>query len=424
MTGAITLTGPIAYLSGEYPRATDTFIQREVAGLRALGVEVLTCSVRRTGSAHHVGPEQRAEYAATYQVQQQAKRPLALIGAHLALLARNPKAWLGTIGLAARTCPPGIKALLWQIFYVLEAGVLARYMQTRGVIHLHNHFANSSCSVAMLASRMSGIPFSFTLHGPAIFFEPHHWRIDAKIAEARFVACISHFCRAQAMLFADQADWSKLKIVHCGVEPERYLRNDAAPRGKRLLFIGRLDAIKGVPLLLNALAALRASHPEATLTIVGDGPHRRQLEDRTRALELEHAVTFTGYQGQDAVADLLSEADMLVLPSFAEGVPVVLMEGMAAGLPVIASQVAGVPELVEDGVAGYVIPAGDPATLADRIDRLLSDPALCARMGVAGRARVVESYDARTESAWLAHLFAGSLAGHLPAGLRNGESDR
>ena len=414
MTGATDLTGPIAYLSGEYPRATDTFIQREVAGLRALGVKVLTCSIRRTGSAHHVGPEQRAEFAATFQVQQQAKRPLALIGAHLALLVRNPKAWFGTIGLAARTCPPGIKALLWQIFYFLEAGVLARYMQTQGVVHLHNHFANSSCSVAMLASRMSGIPFSFTLHGPAIFFEPHYWRIGTKMAEARFVACISHFCRAQAMLFADQADWPKLKIVHCGIEPERYARNDEAPRGKRLLFVGRLDAIKGVPLLLEALAAVRTSHPEAVLTIVGDGPHRRQLENRTRALGLESAVTFTGYQAQDAVADLLSKSDVLVLPSFAEGVPVVLMEGMAAGLPVIASQVAGVPELVEDGVAGYVIPAGHPDALTEKIDRLLSDPDLCARMGAAGRARVVEDFDAGTEAAWLARLFAGSLAGRLP----------
>ena len=420
MTGATDLTGPIAYLSGEYPRATDTFIQREVAGLRALGVKVLTCSVRRTGSAHHVGPEQRAEFAATFQVQQQAKRPLALIGAHLALLAHNPKGWFGTIGLAARTCPPGIKALLWQIFYFLEAGVLARYLQTQGVIHLHNHFANSSCSVAMLASRMSGIPFSFTLHGPAIFFEPHYWRIGTKMAEARFVACISHFCRAQAMLFADQADWPKLKIVHCGVEPERYARNEEAPRGKRLLFVGRLDAIKGVPLLLEALAAVRTSHPEAVLTIVGDGPHRRQLEDQTRALGLEAAVTFTGYQAQDAVADLLSKSDMLVLPSFAEGVPVVLMEGMAAGLPVIASQVAGVPELVEDGVAGYAIPAGDTAALTDRIDRLLSDPALCARMGAAGRARVVAGYDARDEAAWLARLVSGSLADQLPSGLRTG----
>lgn len=401
---AETRQGPVAYLSGEYPRATDTFIQREVAQLRAQGLEVLTCSIRKTDSKHHVGPEQLAEFAATFQVQQQAKNPPHLLRAHLSVLRRAPGRWFGAAALAWRIAPPGIRAGLWQLFYFLQAAVLADHLRKRRVTHLHNHFANSSCSVAILASRMSGIPFSFTMHGPAIFYEPKHWRIDEKMAQAKFVSCISHFCRAQGMMFADQAHWPKLKIVHCGVDPDKYGQTPRTTFGKHIVFVGRLDAIKGVPLLLDAVAALRERHPDARVSIVGDGPHRAQLEQQTARLGLGEMVHFLGYRSQDAVADLLAQADMLVLPSFAEGVPVVLMEAMAARLPVIASQVAGVGELVEDGVSGHLIPAGDTQNLIARMDHLLSDPKACVRMGEAGRAKVVADFDIQKEAAWLKTL--------------------
>lgn len=410
---AETPKGPVAYLSGEYPRATDTFIQREVAQLRAQGLDVLTASIRKTDSKHHVGPEQRAEFAATFQVQQNARNPVHLLRAHLSVLRHAPGRWGAAALLARRIAPPGIRAALWQLFYFLQAAVLADHLRKKGVTHLHNHFANSSCSVAILASRMSGIPFSFTMHGPAIFYEPKHWRIDEKIAQARFVSCISHFCRAQGMMFADQNHWAKLKIVHCGVDPEKYGQTPHRTFGKHLVFVGRLDAIKGVPLLLDALSALRKDHPDARLSIVGDGPHREQLEQQAERLGLGDMVAFLGYRSQDAVADLLAEADMLVLPSFAEGVPVVLMEAMAARLPVIASQVAGVGELVEDGVSGHLIPAGDMQSLIARMDHLLSHPDVCAKMGEAGRAKVVRDFDIRKEAAWLKVLItAEDPAGH------------
>ena len=223
-------------------------------------------------------------------------------------------------------------------------------MRRSGVTHLHNHIAKSSCTVAMLASALSGIPYSFTLHGPDIFFAPEHWRLDEKIARARFVACISDFCRSQAMLWSDPAQWGKLKIVHCGVDPGRY--RDGEREGTRLIFIGRLAAVKGVPVLLEAFAAARAVRPDLTLTLVGDGPERAALEAEAARLGIAGAVRFAGYRSQDAVADLLASHDALVLPSFAEGVPVVLMEALAANLPVIATAVGGVGELVKDGETG------------------------------------------------------------------------
>lgn len=403
----------IAYLTGEYPRATDTFIQREVAGLRALGLEVETCSIRRTGAEHHTGPEQCAEAARTFHVLEATLSPRllrALLGAW-----RHPLRWFSALRLAWRTSPGGLRALAYQMIYLAEATVLAQHLRARGVTHIHNHIAKSSGTVAMLASQITGIPFSFTLHGPDIFYEPHRWRLDEKIARARFVACISHFSRAQAMVFSDPAHWDKLHIVHCGVDPARYER----PRretGAHLVFVGRLAAVKGVPVLFEALRGLIADHPDLRLTLVGDGPERAALE--ARAGDLRGRVDFLGYRSQAEVAGLLRDATALVLPSFAEGLPVVLMEALAARVPVVATRIAGVAELVEDGVSGRLVAPGDPAALRAALVEVLGDPGLRARMGEAGRARVVAEFDSAREAAWLAALLKGYARGAPPAGLR------
>jgi len=262
--------------------------------------------------------------------------------------------------------------------------------------------------------RLQGRPLAILLLG--IFFEPMHWRIDEKIARAAFVACISHFCRSQAMLFSDPAHWDRLKIVHCGIDPTKYGQNPDRSYGQRLLFVGRLDAVKGVPLLLDSVAALIGKYPKLELTVVGDGPARAALEEKAR--NLGTAVRFLGYQSQQEVAQILTETDMLILPSFAEGVPVVLMEAMAARLPVVTTQVGGVSELVENGVSGTVCPPGDLETLTASIAELLSDPALCAKMGEAGQAKVRDAFDSPSEAAWLQHLINSSLNSDLPDTLR------
>lgn len=406
--------GSVAYLTGEYPRPTDTFIQREVAALRAQGLDILTCTVRRPRIRSVVGATQQAEAANTFCVLEAARRPQRLVSAHLAALSRAPGRWFAALRLALRTSPPGVRALLYQLIYFAEAGVLARHLHRQGVVHLHNHFGDSSCTVAMLTSALSGIPYSFTEHGPALFFAAERWRLDEKIARAAWVVAISHFCRAQLMLFSDQAHWHKIRIVHCGVTPANYGTRPRGAFGQHVLFVGRLDAVKGVPLLLEAFAAARTHHPEARLTVVGDGPARAALEAQAAALGIAGATTFTGYKAQGEVAALLEEADMLVLPSFAEGLPVVLMEAMASRIPVIASGVAGVPELVEDGVSGFVVPAGDVETLTMRLERLLGEPGLCRRMGEAGRAKVEAEFDVEREAVWLHRLFAGTGHGMRP----------
>ncbi|WP_420398275.1 glycosyltransferase family 4 protein [Nioella sp.] len=392
----------IAYLTGEYPRATDTFIQREVAALRDEGLEVLTCSIRRTGDDHLVGEEQRQEAARTFHVLPAVANPLTMARAELAMLPRLGR-YIRALTLAWRTAPKGIKGRLYNLIYFTEAVVLAHHLRKNGVQHLHNHIAKSSCTVAMLASELSGIPYSFTLHGPDIFFAPEHWRLDEKIARARFVACISEFCRSQAMFFSAQDHWGKLKIIHCGVEPDRYA--PGARDGTRLMFVGRLAAVKGVPVLLEALAKAREVQPDLTLTLVGDGPDRVALETQAKAMNLVGAVTFAGYKSQSEVAELLASHDALVLPSFAEGVPVVLMEAMAARMPAIATAVGGVSELVEDGKTGCLVAPGDSDALCAAILSLMSDAEKRADMGDAGRAKIEAHFTARTEAARLAGLF-------------------
>ena len=395
----------LAYLTALYPAASHTFILREVSALRGLGFEVETCSMRRPAPAHLIGPEEEAALASTFYIIASCRNPLVMLRALWDGL-KSPRRLLATLALAWRTAPPGAEGLMKQGFYLAEALVLARHLRARGVDHLHNHFAEAGANVAMLTSALSGIPFSYTLHGPSDLYEPHKWQLREKMARAAFVACISHFARSQAMYFSDPVHWHKLRIVHCGVIPERYESPAPVPgNGMRLIFVGRLVPVKGLRVLMDAFARARGTRPGLNLTLVGDGDDRALLE--RHAAPMGDAVTFTGYLSQAAVAEALAEADAMVLPSFAEGVPVVLMEAMAAGKPVIATQVGGVGELVEDGVSGFLIPPGDADALVDRILRIADDPELRSRMGAAGQVRVRTEFDVRTEAARVGALFAG-----------------
>ena len=395
----------LAYLTALYPAVSHTFIQREIEGLRSLGFTVETCAARQPDAGQLTGPAERAARAETFYIIASARHPATLPRALLAALGR-PKSLLRMLALAWRTAAPGLRGGLKQMAYAAEALILSRHLRTRGIDHLHNHFAGPSGNVAMLTSALSGIPFSYTLHGPSDLYEPEKWQLREKTARAAFVACISHFARAQAMYFSDPGHWPKLRIVHCGVVPELYERPAPAPRpGTRLIFVGRLAAVKGLRVLIEAFAQARQTRPDLHLTLVGDGADRAMLE--RLAAPLGDAVHFAGYLSQDAVAAALTEADAFVLPSFAEGLPVVLMESLAAARPVIATQVAGVSELVEDGVNGFLVPPGDAETLADRIGRIADDPDLRARMGRAGRLKVRAAFDARQEAGRIGALFAG-----------------
>jgi glycosyltransferase involved in cell wall biosynthesis len=400
----------IGYLTGQYPRATDTWIQREIAGLRRLGDEVSTFAVRRPGDEHMVGDEQRAERDSTTYLYPRL-RSIRLIIAHLGLVLRSPARYVRTMRLAWTTRRPGLAGTAYQAVYFLEGGLLAASLLKRRIRHLHNHFGDSSCTVAMLASELSGVPFSFTLHGPGIFFEPYTWRLDAKLERAAFCATISWFCRSQAAIFARPDDLDRIHIVHCGVVPDALpsVRHDGP--GTQLLFVARLAELKGLSVLLAAVAALADDHAGLALTVIGDGPERRRFELLAAELGVADRVDFVGYRSQAEVADHLAATDVFVLPSYAEGVPVTLMEAMGAGVPVVATQVGGVSELVEDGTNGFVVRPGDVEQLTDRLHRLLIDPGLRADFGAAGRDKVGTEFASATEAARLQALIEAAQDG-------------
>lgn len=402
----------LAYLTSLYPAASHTFILREVTALRALGFDVDTCSIRRPEEKHVIGPEEEAASASTFYTIEAGKKPIALLGA-IASGLKRPRRFIEALALALRTTQPGLKGMLKQAAYFAESLVLARHLRARGTQHLHNHFADPSANVAMFTATLLNIPFSYTLHGPTELFEANKWHLSVKTARARFVTCISHFARSQAMYFSDSKHWHKLHIVHCGVIPERYEAtiSQATKTGTNLVFVGRLTAVKGLRVLLKAFTAAHAEQPDLTLTLVGDGDDRAYLEKH--AAPMGSAVRFLGYQSQQGVADALAAADALVLPSFAEGLPVVLMEALAAGKPVICTQVAGVSELVENGVSGFIVPPGDAETLAARIRDLARDPERSHQMGAQGREKVRAEFNIQIEAARIGTLFGGGVGGKL-----------
>ncbi|MDJ0730127.1 MAG: glycosyltransferase [Crocosphaera sp.] len=399
----------IAYLTGEYPRATDTFIQREVAILRKQGIEVDTFSIRRTGDEHIVGPEQKFERENTYYVL--PPNPWNLLISQLILLLRTPHLYLKGLMVAWQTKQPGIKGTLYQLFYFLEAGIVARQMKRRNIEHLHNHFANPSGNVTLIASMLGGFSCSFSLHGPAIFFEPKLWHLDRKIKEALFISCISYYCRSQAMVFAPMEYWDKMHVIHCGIEPDLFNKVSHQGQATQLLYVGRLAFVKGLPILLESLAQLQPNYPDLCLTVIGDGPEKEYLQQMVRELNLENQVKFVGYQSQESVRNYLQQTEIFVLSSFAEGLPVVLMEAMAAGVPVITTQIAGVSELVDNGINGYLVPPGNVAALTEKIEKLIVFPELRTQFSLKGRKKVAQEFNINDEVKRLSLVIRNSLKG-------------
>jgi len=398
-------------MTGEYLRLSPfVFIHREVEALRRQGFHVETFTIRGLADASEaVNDAQQAERNTTFVV---LPAPIGrLVRSHARLLADAPGRWWRALRLAWATRPPGGGALFRQLAYFAEAGIVADRMRERRLVHLHNHFASSSGTVAMLAAALGDFTFSISEHGPDIFFTPTWWRLDAKFSRALFVACISHFCRSQVLIWTPPDRWGRVHIVHCGVDPGEFTPRPHRTRGHRLLFTGRLAAVKGLPILLEAVARLAPEHPDIELLLAGDGPDRPALEQRAADLGITDRVRFLGYQSSDQVRALLQETDVFALPSFAEGVPVVLMEAMASGVPVVTTRIAGIPELVEDDVSGFVVPPGDVAALVAAIDALLRDPSLRSRLGAAGRATVEREFDIDAEGAWMGEILSSALAG-------------
>jgi colanic acid/amylovoran biosynthesis glycosyltransferase len=398
----------IAYYTTCYPRATDTFIQREVLGLRQRGIDVRTFAVRRSGADHDISSEVVDEKRNTFYALPIG--PLKVIAANLSTLMRAPRRYVAALALALSTRRPGLPGLALQLAYFQEAVVLAREMRRQGITHVHNHGGDNSGTVTLLVSALLGIGFSITIHGPYIFFDPTHWALREKVRKARFIACISHYALSQMMLFSDKSDWFRLRIIHCGVDITRFRYQDIRPQVRKLLYTGRLEVEKGLPVLFESVRLLLAQGYEFELTLVGNGCDRQALEQLGRDLGISASLVFAGYASQDGVRAHLERSDIFVLPSFAEGVPVSLMEAMACGVPVLATYVGGIAELVEPERTGLLVPPADSRRLSEGIARYIDDFDLRKRVSRLARARVETEFNLETEVGALADLFLANAS--------------
>jgi colanic acid/amylovoran biosynthesis glycosyltransferase len=339
------------------------------------------------------------------------KQPAARIAsAHLRTLLTQPGGYLRTLGLATRHRAPGLKGFALSLAYFAEAVVLARELRRRCITHLHNHFANSGATVGFLATRLLGMPWSFTMHGISETDYPAGLMLGRKIEAADFVACVSYFGRAQAMRLVEPDQWRKLHVVRCGL-PLAALPAHAQPSsGKRIISVGRLSAEKGQAGLLEAFAAVSRDHGGVELVLIGEGPERELLQSRAAALGIGNKVTFAGRCGEMETIEQIARSDILVLSSFMEGLPIVLMEAMAVGTPVIASRVAGIPELVEDGKTGLLFTPSDWDALAECIRRLLENDALRPKLARAGSAAVKREFDVERSARVMLALFQSESA--------------
>jgi colanic acid/amylovoran biosynthesis glycosyltransferase len=313
----------------------------------------------------------------------------------LPALSTRPAAYFGALSLALRHRIPGLKALLYSLFYFVEAVVLSRELMRREVTHLHNHFANPGANVGLIASKLLGIPWSVTLHGISEFDYPAGPLLPEKLTAASFVACVSHFGRAQAMRIVDPSLWNKMAIVRCGIETAMLPTRATEPRETlHVLCVGRLSPEKGHTGLLDAFARVLNAGIHAELRLLGDGPERARIEAKIAELGINGHVVMRGQQPDTEVMAELAHADVLVMASFMEGLPVVLMEALGAGVPVVAPRVAGIPELAVDGETALLFHPGDFDGLAQQLTALLSDAALRERLGSAGQRRVMAEFDA------------------------------
>ena len=394
----------IAYLINQYPKVSHSFIRTEILALEGLGHSVMRIAMRGW-DAELVDPVDASERERTRYALRGGAGPL--LGAALQIAVGRPGRFLAGLTAAWRLSRGGERSFAYHLIYLFEACLALRWVSRENIEHLHAHFGSNSAAVALLVRKLGGPPYSFTVHGPEEFDKPLQWKLREKVASAAAVIAITSFCRSQLYRWSDPADWHKIEIVHCAIDPRfGEIAATPPPDNRTLVCVGRLCEQKGQLLLVEAVAMLHRRGVPIDLVLAGDGEMRADIERAVAAAGLANHVRITGWIGADEVREQLEQARALVLPSFGEGLPVVIMEAMARGRPVLTTYIAGIPELVRDGVEGMLVPAGDVEALADAIERLLAmAPGELAAIGTAAQERVLARHSAATEAGKLARVF-------------------
>ena len=396
----------IAYLVNQYPKPSHTFIRREIQALERLGLEIFRISLR--GWDLSLADEQDV-------IERKKTRYVLKVGAAglltavLTILLTRPISLLKAAALASRLAFHSERPLLVHLVYVAEACQIVLWLRKARVDHVHAHFGTNSAEVAMLAHVLGGPTWSVTIHGPAEFDRKPLLNLPEKIKRSAFVVAISSYGRSQLFRCVSHQHWPKIHVVHCGLEREFYtsVENLAETTAtNRMICVGRLSDAKGQLLLIEAAKLVSDRGLKFEVVLAGDGELRPDIEAVISRYQLQDRIRLTGWISSSQVRDEILSSRGLVLPSFAEGLPVVIMEAMALQRPVIATYVAGVPELVTPGEHGWLIPAGDIDALANALQAALEAPQESLRkMGQAGQARVIRRHDIDIEAGKLQKLF-------------------
>lgn len=396
----------VAYLINQYPKVSHTFIRREILALERRGVEVMRIALRGW-DGELADPQDELERKRTRYVLREGALPLLL--AVLRSLITRPVRLMRALALAWRMSRGAERPLPVHLAYLAEACRIEPWLRAAGVQHLHAHFGTNSAEVAMLVHALGGPRWSFTVHGPEEFDKAQLIGLAEKVRRAAFVAAISSYGRSQLYRQVAHEQWPKVKVVPCGLETALHAASASPPpAARRLVCIGRLCEQKGQLLLVEAARILAERGAGFELVLAGDGEMRGKVEAQIARCGLGARVRITGWISSEKVREEILAARALVLPSFAEGLPVVIMEAMALRRPVISTYVAGIPELVTPGEHGWLVPAGDADALAEAMQACLDAPVdVLARMGEAAHTRVRARHDVDKAAEGLVGLFGG-----------------
>ena len=394
----------IAYLVNQYPGISHTFVRREIQALERQGVEVVRFAIRPS-KAGLISDEDKAEDARTRQIVGASIG--AIIGGIIGSIFRSP---LGAASAFTAIFQLGWKSeagLLRHGLYYLEALVLASWMRDASVSHVHAHFGTNSTTVTLMASRITGGTFSFTAHGPEEFDKPGLIGLKRKIEEAAFTVAISSFGMSQLRRLVVPDHWDKIQIVHCGIEDAFHEDSDAAlTPSKRFVCVGRLCEQKGQITLVDAAAKINGEAGDFEIVLVGDGEMRKEIETAAKEKNVSHRIKIAGWKTPGEVREAIEDARAFVLPSYAEGLPVSIMEAFMLNRPVISTYIAGIPELVEPGVNGWLAPAGDSDVLADAMrEALAADDETILTMGRHGKEKTGRRHNIDIEASKLKRCF-------------------
>ena len=360
----------IGYFTNQYPKVSHSFIRREILALEKMGTSISRFALKSYLN-ELVDKNDIEEYKKTKYILSTSK--IIITKTFFLILINKPFLWLKTLLLANKIGFKSERGLFRHYIYFLEACILSDWIEKDNIQHLHAHFGTNPAAIALLASKLSKIPFSFTVHGPEEFDKPNFISLPEKIKSAAFVIAISSFGKSQLYRLVPNQYWEKIKIVHCGLEKSFYHGTfDEIGTKNHLVCIGRLCEQKGQILLIEALNILAKKGVNFSLTLVGDGDMRTDIENKIAEYNLQRNINITGWQSCQQVKKLILQSKLTVLPSFAEGLPVVIMESMSLSKPVISTFIAGIPELITHNENGWLVPAGDSTKLSEAIEEALN----------------------------------------------------